>query len=321
MNYIVMDLEWNQGEPGREVEGLPFEIIEIGAVKMNDRFELTGKFSQLIRPKVYRKMHNITGSLLHLRMRDLDAGKPFTEAMNDFLDWVGPEEHIFCTWSTQDLTELQRNMRYFRMAPLGNGPLEYLDIQKLFAIHNNERKTRRSLESVVDMLDLRKDARFHRALEDAFYTAKVFAKIGTGNEKLTENTSYDLFHVPARREEEIRRQYDTYFKYISREFPTKSDAFADNDVSATRCYICRRNLRKKIKWFSLNGKQYYSLAYCDKHGYLKGKIRIKKSEEGLPFIVKTTKFIDETEADSIREQSEYAKTVSKKKKASQKNNK
>ena len=38
MNYIVFDLEWNQSNTGREkeVEKLPFEIIEIGAVKIDD---------------------------------------------------------------------------------------------------------------------------------------------------------------------------------------------------------------------------------------------------------------------------------------------
>ena len=36
MNYIVLDLEWNQSCRGKEytVLGLPFEIIQIGAVKL-----------------------------------------------------------------------------------------------------------------------------------------------------------------------------------------------------------------------------------------------------------------------------------------------
>ena len=37
MNYIVLDLEWNQSSSGEEevVKVLPFEIIEIGAIKLN----------------------------------------------------------------------------------------------------------------------------------------------------------------------------------------------------------------------------------------------------------------------------------------------
>ena len=38
MNYIVFVLEWNQSAEGKEcsVEHMPFEIIEIGAVKIRD---------------------------------------------------------------------------------------------------------------------------------------------------------------------------------------------------------------------------------------------------------------------------------------------
>ena len=36
MNYVVLDLEWNQanGITEHEVPAIPFEIIEIGAVKL-----------------------------------------------------------------------------------------------------------------------------------------------------------------------------------------------------------------------------------------------------------------------------------------------
>ena len=38
MNYIVLDLEWNQSNTGKEPEAgqIPFEIIDIGAVKLDD---------------------------------------------------------------------------------------------------------------------------------------------------------------------------------------------------------------------------------------------------------------------------------------------
>ena len=37
MNYIVLDLEWNQSDTGNETatKEIPFEIIDIGAVKLN----------------------------------------------------------------------------------------------------------------------------------------------------------------------------------------------------------------------------------------------------------------------------------------------
>ena len=49
MNYIVLDLEWNQCPygKGRENKKLPFEIIEIGAVKLNEKREIVDSFSRL----------------------------------------------------------------------------------------------------------------------------------------------------------------------------------------------------------------------------------------------------------------------------------
>ena len=47
MNYIVLDLEWNQSNTGLEedVDRLPFEIIEIGAIKLDDKCVMISEFS------------------------------------------------------------------------------------------------------------------------------------------------------------------------------------------------------------------------------------------------------------------------------------
>ena len=67
MNYIVLDLEWNQGSE-EEAQPLAFEIVEIGAVKLNDRMEQTDEFHGLIRPQVYHEMHKVTEELIQLDM-------------------------------------------------------------------------------------------------------------------------------------------------------------------------------------------------------------------------------------------------------------
>ena len=53
MNYIVFDLEWNQSPGGKKYSNsrLPFEIIEIGAVKMNEKREPVDVFQRLIKPQ------------------------------------------------------------------------------------------------------------------------------------------------------------------------------------------------------------------------------------------------------------------------------
>lgn len=313
MNYVVFDLEWNQGNQAQQTEhaDIPFEVIEIGAVKLNDKYVMINEFSRLIKPEIYREMHQYTSKLIHLQMEELERGRPFAEVMKDFLEWCGTEEYLFCSWGSLDLTELQRNMRYHNMTPLSDRPIPYLDVQKLFSLVYEDGKSRRSLETAVDMVQLEKDIPFHRAFSDAYYTAKLLTGIAEQKPEVLRRISFDTFHPPKTRAEEVKVQFDTYVKYISREFDSKAEAFADREVSSSKCYLCHKNLRKKIRWFSPNSKHYYCLARCDKHGYLKGKLRIHKSESGKLFAVKITKLITEEEAERLKERCDNAKKMQK----------
>lgn len=326
MNLIVLDLEWNQanGTSEQEVPAIPFEIVEIGAVKLKgagtesppggmdtlSRRQTAGGgtgamgkrdgFSRLIRPSVYHEMNQITGKLIHLRMKELKKGSPFPEVAEAFLNWCGEEEYRFCSWGSSDLTELQRNMEFYHMEPLADGPLAFWDVQKLFSIAFEDGKSRKSLEYAVDFLELEKDIPFHRAFSDAHYTAKILTRILDEKPQVLRNLSYDVFHPPRDRKSELKVQFDNYAKYISREFDSKEEAFGDREVASSKCYLCHRNLRKKIRWFYPNGRNYVCLAYCEKHGYLKGKIRIRKSPAGRVYVVKTTKLISPEDAQALK---------------------
>jgi len=312
MNYVVLDLEWNQSNTGQEeeVQKLPFEIIEIGAIKLNDDFVMVSEFNELIKPQIYREMHQITSKLIHLQMKELERGRSFREVADQFLDWCG-EEVMFCTWGTLDLTELQRNMRFYEMEPLAWGPIAYLDVQKLFGIAYEDRRIRRALEYAIDALQIEKDIPFHRAFSDAYYTAQILREIVKKDADVLRNVSYDVFHPPLSREEEIKTEFDTYMKYISRCFPDKQTAFADKEVVSSKCYLCHRNLRKRIRWFSVNGRNYECVAYCEKHGYLKGKIRVRKADDGGVYVVKTTRFVTDEEVEKVIAKREHAKEMRK----------
>ncbi len=296
MNYIVLDLEWNQGsgqEP--EVKEMPFEVIDIGAVKLNEKRNIMDKYNQLVKPVVYHQMNRITSDLVHLHMEDLQKGRSFVEVMNEFLAWCG-EDYVFCTWGPLDLFELQRNMHYFHMEPLSGKPVKFLDVQKMFSIAYEDKKSRRSLEYAIDFLQIEKDVPFHRAFSDAYYTARILEQMEEG---VLENYSIDTYILPKTREEEVHVMFHDYMKYISREFPDKQKAIEDREVISTKCYLCRRNIRKKVRWFSTNGKHYYSISVCPVHGYMKSKIRIRKSENDKVYVVKTSKFITEEECQKI----------------------
>lgn len=317
MKYIILDLEWNQSNTGleAEVEKLPFEIIEIGAIELNDSCVMVREFSELVSPLVYHEMHQITGRLLHMHMRELERGKPFPEVMERFLQWCGGEEYRFCTWGVMDLTELQRNMEYYKMPPLSQGPIPFLDIQKLFTIaYEEDRTVRRNLEYAIDYLKIEKDIPFHRAFSDAYYAGKILTHLIQNRPELLTRVSYDVYHPPKDKKSEIKVQFDTYAKYISRQFDSKNDALCDWEVISSKCYLCHCNLRKRVKWFTPNGRHYYCVAYCDKHGFLKGKIRVRKTEGEKVYIVKTTRFITPEEAEEIVRRREHAKEVRKRRK-------
>lgn len=314
MNYIVIDLEWNQSNTGEEpeVKEIPFEIIDIGAIKLNSEKMMIDEFNQLVKPAVYQHMHKITSNLIHLHMKDLQKGRPFVEVMGDFLSWCG-EDYIFCTWGPLDLYELQRNMRYYHMEPLAGKPICFLDVQKLFSIAFEDKKQRRSLEYAIDYLKIEKDIPFHRAFSDAYYTARILSCL---EEEILENYSIDTYILPKNRQEEIHVMFHDYMKYISREFPDKQRALEDREVISTKCYLCHKNLRKKIRWFSPNGKHYYSVSHCPVHGYMKSKIRIRKSESDSIYVIKTSKFISEEDCQKILLKRDAAKEHRKSKKGS-----
>ncbi|HAG69954.1 MAG TPA: DNA polymerase III [Lachnospiraceae bacterium] len=299
MHYIVFDLEWNQSNDRHNRDlGLPFEILEIGAVKLNRRLKVVDTFEVVIKPQIYHYIHYITTKIVHLTGEELENGKPFPIAMNEFLEWCG-KDYIFCIWGTSDITELQRNMMYYGMDMLADGPLKYYDIQKFFSIAYEDGKKRRALEAAVDFLDIEKDIPFHRAYDDASYTARVFERVNAFKPRIKRYVSYDVFIAPRDKKEEIDVNFKTYSKYISREFPDKTAAIEDKKVASMKCYLCGRTATRKIGWFSVNGKHYYCIASCKKHGYLKGKIRMKKTDDGSVYVVKTTKLVSQEEAREI----------------------
>ncbi|MBR2562169.1 MAG: exonuclease domain-containing protein [Eubacterium sp.] len=299
MNYVVFDLEWNQSPYGKaaEIERLPFEIIEIGAVKLNDEREVVDTFQVIIKPTVYRRLNYRTREIVHMKQSELDDGIWFPDAVRDFLAWAGPDS-VFCTWGTVDLPELQRNMKYYQLLHLLKGPLHYYDVQKLFAIQYEDMKSRRSLEYGTDFLHLPKAEAFHRALADASYTAEIFRTID--NDIILAYDSLDVYQNPRTKTEEIHLVYNGYSKFISREFESKEQAMADKEVLATPCCLCGRSSHKKIRWFSVNARNYYCVAVCPEHGLEKGKIRMKHNDDGGVYVVKTIKVTNEPEVESIR---------------------
>ena len=304
--YIVFDLEWNQSPGGKEnsIEHFPFEIIEIGAVKLDGQLRIVSEYHQLVTPQVYTQLHYRIIQVTHLRMKDLiSCGSYFPDAVKDFFEWCG-KDAVFCTWGSMDLVELQRNMDYYGLENPFEFPLCYYDVQKLYALQLGESSEKLSLDRAVEELGLEEERPFHRALDDAYYTGKVMQALDFGT--LKDYLSVDYYRLPQSAEEEIRLVFPTYLKYVSREFPSRDDALADKNVTDMVCRECRRMLRKKFQWFAVNSRQYLCLAVCPEHGYVRGKIRIRKKEkdDDSVYVVKTMKLVNEAAAQEVFEKRE-----------------
>ena len=88
--------------------------------------------------------------------------------------------------------------------------------------------------------------------------------------------SMDYYRLPDNREEEVVRDFGTYMKYVSHPFPGKEEALEDRAVTSMRCCKCGLPVWKRVRWFSTGGNIYLSLVQCPRHGYIKGKLRMKK---------------------------------------------
>jgi len=304
MNYIVFDLEWNQCPGGKSKENprLPFEIIEIGAVKLNERFEMTGEFSEVVRPLVYHHLHYRMKEVVPVDESEFKNARTFSRVIRDFISWCGPEDYRFVTWGSLDVNELQRNMDYYRIPNPFPFPLYFYDLQKLYSLRYDDGKKRLALEIAVDQMEIPHTRAFHRAYDDAYYTAQVMQKMDFS--AVSRYESIDYQRLPRDHAEEILREFGTYTKLVSRPYANREAVMADKALTSLKCCKCRLPVWRRMRWFSAGGNVYLGLVQCPRHGYIKGKIRIKKLSDDRVFAVKTVKPVDETVVKQLKEKQE-----------------
>lgn len=174
MNYIIYDLEWNQAisfeSTVTEPVFLEGEIIEIGAVKLDDNFRSVDEFKIYVSPLYYKKMHHAIASLTGIHDKLLaDKGVPFPEAYRQFMNWCG-DDCVFMTWSMSDLPVLIENMILHNLDLTVLPPC--CDIQRIFGREILRSQTRYSLEAALATLK-EKPHTSHDALNDARNTVKI----------------------------------------------------------------------------------------------------------------------------------------------------
>ena len=305
MSYIVLDLEWNQAVDKEKSEpALPFEIIEIGALKLDEDGREEGRFSCLIRPVVYPELFYRVKEVVGITSRELERdGVSFSDAIEVFWRWCG-DDPVFFTWGDMDLTELQRNIVYFKAANPLPFPLFFYDVQKLYSLQFSDGRERAALDAAAHQLKLPTDQAFHRAVNDADYTAQVLRRLDARRWK--QMISVDYFRPPLSQNEEIYLVFDRYSKFVSMPYPTREEAMQVHNVTSTVCFKCGHNAARKLNWFTDSSRKYFCVAYCPVHGWIKGKIRVKHYGDQV-FCVKTIKLTDAEGAKKIRLKAEHVR--------------
>ena len=183
MEYIVFDLEFNQGFNRKHRKTFsddlcPFEIIQIGAVKMNSNFQIIETFDTFVKPCIYTSMiHPYVAKITGIKLSDLSNAPKFKEAFAEFCKFISNNDPVLCVWGKSDIKEVYRNCAYHNI-DCSEITKSCIDIQYYASKHiNNSTSQQIGLENAIKHLGLDDSVSYHNALNDAYYTAKVFANI------------------------------------------------------------------------------------------------------------------------------------------------
>ena len=114
---------------------------------------------------------------------------------------------------------------------------------------------------------------FHRALADSVYTSEILKRLN--KEYLKKYFSLDYINIPKTERQAKDINVGNHMEYLSIEYDNKDELSKSQNIHITRCPICLKKCRKKIKWFS-DTSRYVCVAKCEEHGLMEGTINIKK---------------------------------------------
>ena len=173
MNYIVLDLEWNQPFSSKMAIKNPVylkgEIVQFGAVKLNESFDIVDTFKIFVRPQYYTKMHFAVARLTNIKSKDLLDGADFSTAMIRFTRWCG-EEYVYLTWGYDDIPMLKDNMKLHGLDP--DSIPHFYNVQTIYDDQVLKEHRQCSLSSALERFGESME-NAHDAFSDAYGTALV----------------------------------------------------------------------------------------------------------------------------------------------------
>lgn len=173
MNYVIFDMEWNQARSKREALerdlSLAGEIIEIGAVKVDEQMHFIDTFRVFVKPKFFPKMNRRVSRLTGITDEDLENALPLPKAIRLFKRFCG-RKFAFFTWGNDDIKMLIDNMALYDIDSKWIPESYNLQIMFDMQIANEHRQC--ALSKAMEMVNERPFSE-HDALNDAENTVLV----------------------------------------------------------------------------------------------------------------------------------------------------
>ena len=236
MQYIILDLEWN-GAYSKKIHRYFNEIIEIGAVKLNENLENVDTFQAFVKPVISKKITNLVANLTGIEDEVLEDGGAFTDVAHHFRKFMGTDG-VLLTWSISDLLVLLENCKYF----FGSNKIPfltyYLDAQAYCQsrMDSEYRKQQLGLTTAAEALNVpAEDLSAHRAKDDSMLTARILQKV-------FEESSFEAM---------IRLADDSFYERLSfksRVVNKIKDPLVRPEYLIFQCPNCGANLKPAGKW-------------------------------------------------------------------------
>ncbi len=268
MNYIILDLEWNNTFLKKEKRFIN-EILQIGAVKLNNKFDIVDSFQIIVKSSLTKKLSNRVKELTGITNEEMLLGVSLEEAVKRYNDWA-ESNSVTMTWSNSDLYAILENSKVFLNEKLTLKIEKYLNLQ---AFVQNELKmlgfelnNQISLNNAAGLLNVSTEGfELHNARDDSAIAALLLKR--TYNKKrftaLINDTSDPEFYA--------RLTFKPY--YLSN---IRDERINKNHLIFS-CPNCEKPVKRVDKWKYRNNwirTQFYC-KYCDIN--LKGMICAKQT--------------------------------------------
>ena len=280
MNYVVVDLEWNQAMSSKSsvFNKLPIhlggEIIEIGAVKLDENMMPGEEFTIDVKPVYFRRMHYKVKMITGFDTERLAQGVSFPEAMERFREWCG-DGVKFITWGCDDQSIFEQNIIIHDLDWDWIG--EWINLQLIYNLQTGGDKNQKSLASAMEYFGIEQTRVAHDALGDAYNTALVVTKLDMEEGlRLYSDAPRILasrmpnYKPPCENEGPEALSHESYAGYAS-----KAEAFADERVAELVCPVCGEKCTG-TKWINQGDQRYMNIFTCEEHGAYLARAKFRK---------------------------------------------